>query len=237
MYKNSKKMVLESPHCFFTLSQKSIIKDLTPFEKIKDSWEYDAKLGLFQAKQNQLKRIKGQKARKIKLNENKHQHPLFCCILRLLEIKKEVQFVNNSRKIYFEYSYRPDFVFIKKGEPVSTNFIYTIVELQLGTINDDHKGRVMMYNKLVLYEVPTREFIISAVSNLSEFILIKTQRENDDFTHYETTKMNFFTDGLRYLYHMINNPKDIGFVESLNQPFEINSEKYFVTKFLGNLLQ
>ena len=77
---------------------------------------------------------------------------------------------------------RPDFIFIEKTAPVKINPVYAsfVVELMLSktekkTIDDKHIGKVIHYNSEILICNPTREFIISAVSNLYDIMFIKTE--------------------------------------------------------------
>lgn len=73
---------------------------------------------------------------------------------------------------------RPDFIFVEKTAPKNINPIYAsfVVELLFNneTIDNKHIGKVIYYNQEILICNPTREFIISAVSNLHDIMFIKT---------------------------------------------------------------
>lgn len=76
---------------------------------------------------------------------------------------------------------RPDFIFIEQTAPEKINPVYAffVVELLLNKtakkkIDDKHIGKVIYCNQEILICNPTREFIISAVSNLYDIMFIKT---------------------------------------------------------------
>ena len=139
---------------------------------------------------------------------------------------------------------RPDFIFIEKTAPVNINPVYAsfVVELLLSnptqkkTIDDKHIGKVIYYNEEILLCNPTREFIISAVSNLHDIMFIKTeaikQEKKEDpcqFFHKYTT-YNFWEMGYKYLKQLIENPDEAGFTKA--SKFEIKIPRMYLILFL-----
>lgn len=130
---------------------------------------------------------------------------------------------------------RPDFIFIEKTAPVKINPVYAsfVVELLFNKttkkkIDDKHIGKVIHYNQEILICNPTREFIISAVSNLYDIMFIKTEskkQESYQFFHTHTT-YNFWSEGYKYLKQLIENPEDAGFTQA--SKFEIKIPRMYL---------
>ena len=106
----------------------------------------------------------------------------------------------------------PDFMFVEKTAPKNINPIYSSFVLVLSKyIDDKHIGKVIHYNQEILICNPTREFIISAVSNLHEIMFIKTEAAKK--THQFST-YNFWSVGIKYLKQLIEMPEKAGFTET-----------------------
>ena len=130
---------------------------------------------------------------------------------------------------------RPDFIFVKKDWPLKSAFCSFAVELQLGEIDKEHLGRIKSYNKHVLESAPMRSFIISAVSNLEEMVLFKTNRTaNGAIKHTRYFFVDFWTRGIELLHYMINEPQFVGFNHgSLAFNLKIGSKTHYITSILG----
>lgn len=146
----------------------------------------------------------------------------------------------DKANFFYEHNYRPDFVFIMKDKPYKPNFCSFLVELQLSKhIDDDHKGRAILYNTHALKSTPTRHKILTVVSNLNEFIIIESTRtdKSEDFKHFESLPMNFWDEGLKCLFQMLSEPTYVGFDDKLTFSFKIKSdnsdEQYYPSCLLG----
>ena len=133
-------------------------------------------------------------------------------------------------QVFNDNNYRPDFVIVMRNMPCKSIFCSFIVELQLGNIDNDHKGRVIMYNQLVLRTQPIRETIVSALTNLEFFILMETRRNGEDYIHRESIPMSFW-DTVSCLHQMLRDANCVHFNYPLS--FYIENREYIITRFLG----
>ena len=134
---------------------------------------------------------------------------------------------------------RPDFIFVEKTAPKKINPIYAsfVVELLFNNekIDNKHIGKVIYYNQEILICNPTREFIISAVSNLHDITFIKTEvkKQKTEKDHYQfslsCSNHNFWEDGIKYLKQLIEKPDQAGFTQA--SKFEISIPRMYLFIF------
>lgn len=202
--------------CFF--DQDKINRELQIPNKFSNDWDT-------------LKNEK--KAGKMKY-ENRDQHPIFDDLFKHLTKDSQFDVYKEQWNFFHDNKSRPDFVFIAKQTPVRPYNCPFIVELQLGKIDDEHKCRVLYYNRYVLDSIPWRSQIISAVSDLDKLILIQTKRdENGDLKHFVTNEISFWNEGIYTLNYMIHNCDQVGFDLSMNISGDVYDKKCFISKFLG----
>lgn len=116
---------------------------------------------------------------------------------------------------------RPDFVVLTKDRP-SSMYAQFIIELQIGTINDEHRGKIIAYNTMVLEANTDRVFITSILTNLDVIIIIKSERLNMNvIQHTLSPEVDFWQKGFKYIQHMLNNPTEVGYSEQANFTIEI----------------
>lgn len=121
---------------------------------------------------------------------------------------------------------RPDFIFVEKTAPKNINPIYASFVLVLSKYIDDKPiGKVMHYNQEILICNPTREFIISAVSNLHEIMFIKTEANK----HHQFSTYDFWSVGIKYLKQLIEKPEKAGFNQT--SKFEIKIPRMYLMLF------
>lgn len=174
-----------------------------------------------------------------KIYEIREQHPIFKQLFQDLLLTIDTIEFNIIKEIwgfFSENGYRPDFVFITKQTPARSNNCPFVVELQVGKIDEEHIGRVALYNMHILKSSPWREFIISAVTNLETLQLILTKRDkhNDScFVSSVTIEMDFWSKGINTLIHMATKFEDVGFNLYYNISHVIDNSRYFISKFLG----
>lgn len=140
-----------------------------------------------------------------------------------------------------ELERRPDFTFTKKSAPEKLYLYYAgfVVELMVKKLDDNHKGKLMVYNQEILNTNPCREYVISVLSNLDDMLLLKSTiklaKKNEGFViyHYFSKPINFWTDGYKYIKQLHNSPKTAGYDEKYNFTIMISRE-YFI--FILNIL-
>ena len=187
------------------------------------------------------------KSTSIKLNENGHQHNIFEGVMNILMsplrkyLTKHDAFEKHHepRSFFYLHNYRPDFVFVKKNMPCKSYYCSFLVELQLGSLNEEHKGRLLVYNIQVLESLPMRGFIISALTNLDQFIRMKTKRVanhnmKDTYIHEESIEVNFWNRGIEFLHQMLDEPFCVNYKDCFAISFKVHNKDYFITNFLGN---
>jgi hypothetical protein len=187
------------------------------------------------------------KSTRIKLDENHHQHGIFEGVMNLLMSRSRNYLTEHDAfekhheptSFFYGHNYKPDFVFVKKNMPCKSYYCSFLVELQLGSLNEDHKGRLLVYNIQVLESLPMRGFVISALTNLDQFILMKTQRVanhnmKDTYIHEESIEVNFWNRGIEFLHQMLDEPLCVNFNNCFAISFKVHNKNYFITNFLGN---
>lgn len=107
-----------------------------------------------------------------------------------------------------------------------------MVELMVGTLDKKHKGKLMLYNEEILNSNPSRQFIISVLSNLNDMILLKTKvvpstDEQCEFIHEFSKHINFWVHGVKYIKQLHNLPKTAGYDEAYNFSIQISREYLF----------
>lgn len=129
------------------------------------------------------------------LQEVRHQHPHFRDIMKLIMANTTNQLLHE--KPILNFGQHADFAVVKKERPdYAPEFCMFVIELQLGPLDNTHKGKVIMYNRYILDTRPTRVFIVSVLTNLTELILIKTERAKDGFSVSMSSPIEFWSDGL-----------------------------------------
>jgi hypothetical protein len=77
--------------------------------------------------------------------------------------------------------------------------LLTHVELLLDEeIDHEHLGKGMVYNELTLQKQPFRASIITAVTNMTHVVFIRTTRNSTDpttFSHFQTIPLSLKADG------------------------------------------
>lgn len=128
---------------------------------------------------------------------------------------------------------RPDFVFTKRSGPKKINLLYAsfMVELMVGDLDYDHKGKLMLYNEDVLNCNPSRLFIISVLSNLHDVVLLETKivPNNQAFKYHHTfsKNINFWKSGVYIIEQMLYLPNTVGYDERLNFTIKICRQYLF----------
>lgn len=137
-----------------------------------------------------------------------------------------------------ESEMRPDFMFLKKSGPSAFNPYYAsfLVELMVKNLDDEHIGKVVLYNEEVLTANPRRKFIISVLTNLEDIRLVKSYPGPDkngnfdnEIIHFISKKFNFWEHGVKYLKKLYDSPKEAGYDEDLN--FFINIPDGYLSCF------
>lgn len=206
-------------------------------DEIKSRYRFSNK---FKMKQQWERLLKERNNGKQKL-ENRDQHPIFQELFRELTEKSQFEFdlYKEPWTFFPDNKSRPDFVFITKNTPIKPYNCPFVVELQLGNIDNEHKCRVILYNRFILESIPWRRYIISAVTDLDRLILFKTQREIDPdtgadvFKSQETNEVDFWGRGIYILIHMITKFSDVGFKKSMNISGIVEDNTCFISNFLG----
>lgn len=154
--------------------------------------------------------------------------------LFFLKIVKKLGLKNDKfefrKEKAFKSERRPDFVVIKHSEIGNINLLYAsfVVELQVGKkLDDEHKGKLVMYNEEVLNSNPCRKFITSVLTNLQDMVLIKSEmvtEDQDNIQIYHTISKNiaFWTNGVKFIKQMHDKPETAGYQENLNFYIEIS---------------
>lgn len=130
---------------------------------------------------------------------------------------------------------RPDYIFIKISEPDEINLLYAcfMVELMVGkSLDKKHMGKLMLYNEDVLNANPSREFIISVLTNLNDMLLLKSEVCTNDNAEYEikhtfSKHMNFWKHGVKYIRQLHNLPITAGYDDDKNFSIEISDGYLF----------
>ena len=169
-------------------------------------------------------------------------HEIFSEIVdRLVKDRKNINFVvHHEHPLHNKL--RPDFIFVEKNMPTNPFYCSFVAELQVDTINLDHKGRMFQYHEMFLLDNPCRPFVTSMVTNLNAAVIIKTSRIEGTnlLTHFEWREIPFWLDktssepspftGIKLLKHMIKNPKCVGY-ENPKINFEINGKMFYLYKY------
>jgi hypothetical protein len=221
--RNSQELTMFSHDHFFNEDEINSKFRLTNKTKMKEKWERLIN-----------ERISGQQ----KL-ENRDQHPIFEELFRDLTEKFQFDLYKEPWTFFPDNNSRPDFVFITKSTPLRPYNCPFVVELQLGNIDNEHKCRVILYNRFILESIPWRPYIISAVTDLNRLILFKTQRETDPetgadvFKSQETNEVDFWEKGIYILIHMIKKFDQVGFQMSMNISGIVEENTCFISNFFG----
>lgn len=221
--RDSKELTTFSHDHFFNEDEMNFKFRVANKTKMKEKWE---------------RLVKERKEGQQKL-ENRDQHPIFDELFRGLTEKFQFDLYKEPWTFFPDNKSRPDFVFITKNTPVRPYNCPFVVELQLGNIDNEHKCRLILYNRFILESIPWRESIISAVTDLDRLILLKTQRRLDPetgayvFESQETNEVDFWRKGIYILIHMINKCSQVGFNMSMNISGIVEKNKCFISNFLG----
>ena len=112
-----------------------------------------------------------------------------------------------------------------------------VAELQINTIDSEHKGRLFQYMDSILEANPCRESIVSFVTNLRNIVFAKSKRSGRFIDHFEFEEIAFWPsenssyNGLNVIKHMINNPeKSVGY-KSDQVHFRIHQEMFYIHKY------
>lgn len=138
---------------------------------------------------------------------------------------------------------RPDFIFIKASAPNEINLLYAsfVVEIQsnLKTLDDEHLGKLVLYNEEVLNSNPSRIFVTSVLTNLRDMVVIKSESisqesqtnvEEQRIIHRISKTIKFWSHGVKYIKQMYNSPETAGYDE--NKIFSIQISRWFLLLFL-----
>lgn len=109
-------------------------------------------------------------------------------------------------------SLRPDFVILDNIENINPHYAWFFVELQTNDkIDDEHKGKIVKYNTMILEANVRRKYIVSVVGNLNIMHLVKTERTNEGFLHQLTDEIDFWNKGMSYILQMLDDPSHAGY--------------------------
>lgn len=138
---------------------------------------------------------------------------------------------------YFKHQVNPDFVLNEKNMPRRPFYCLFVAELQINTIDSEHKGRLFQYMDSILEANPCRESIVSFVTNLRNIVFAKSKRSGRFIDHFEFEEIAFWPsenssyNGLNVIKHMINNPeKSVGY-KSDQVHFRIHQEMFYIHKY------
>lgn len=174
------------------------------------------------------------------LPEKPDIHLIFEEIVKRISQQNQAIDVLHEPANYFKHQLKPDFVFNEKNRPHRPFYCLFVAELQIKTIDLEHKGRLFQYMDLILEANPCRKSILSFVTNLRTIAFAKSKRSelsDDLIEHYEFPAVAFWPsehssyNGVNLIKHMINNPDAFVGYKSDEVHFSIDQKMFYIHKY------